>query len=83
MLWDSKSDIFKLMEAERLQELKNQLSINGYCFESFLYHNGLATNYQSIKDRFLKNKNFDIKLLDRDFKEFIRKAKKRLDNIKK
>ena len=83
MFWDNKEAIFKRMEAERLHELKNQLSINGYCFESFLYRNGLATNYRSMKDRFLNNKNFDIKLLERDFKDFIKKAKKRLDSIRK
>ena len=83
MLWDNKSDIFKMMEAEKLRELKNQLSINGYCFESFLYRNGLATNYQSIKKRFLNNKNFDLKVLDRDLKDFLVSAKKKLSNIKK
>ena len=83
MFWNNKSEIFKLMEAERLHELKNQLSINGYCFESFLYRNGLTTNYQSLKERFLKNNHFDLKVLDRDFKDFIKKDKNKLDNIRK
>lgn len=83
MFWDNKEDIFKKMEAERLLELKNQLSINGYCFESFLYRNGFTTNYKLLKDRFLKNKNFDLKGLDRSFTDFIKRVKKRLDSIRK
>ena len=83
MFWDNKEDIFKKMEAERLLELKNQLYINGYCFESFLYRNGFTTNYKLLKDRFLKNKNFDLKGLDRSFTDFIKRVKKRLDSIRK
>lgn len=78
MLWDNKSEIYKLMEDEKLRELKNQLSINGYCFESFLYRNGLTNNYRSIKRRFLNNKNFDLKSLEREFKDFLVTAKKKL-----
>jgi hypothetical protein len=83
MLWDSRNQIYDLMEIEHLKHLKNQLSINGYCFDAFLHENGLSKNYKSIKKQFLINKNLDIKRLDFHFKKFIKEAKKKIVNIKK